>query len=426
MTKRRRTGQSVRKRHAALLLLIPGFLLFVYLFFCWLPWRHLAPGSAFDLAQAYFIRNSRESNSWQWVQFAFPVYVRAPYVAEEVTAREAQRYFNTSVSPASIQFTPPADGQPAISPELPETVKNEASPEQLAFYETFYQLDFESMEAYIAKHPVVLKNGYSGIKINMAGLYKNGTDIRTTAGDQVLAIDAENGILLIRISGEDYRGVLAIAKEPSRLHLFTSPGIRSEAEAAYDQGYGQTAGEIASAHDGLLAISGSGFIDEAGFGTGGALVGFCRSGGRDSGSHRSWGSKRLELREDNWLYVTEAASECGADVRDAMEFEPAMIVDGKRLESYVYTGNNPRACVGQTDQGEILMLAIEGRLADSAGCSVGECTGILQLYRAITAMNMDGGTSAMLWYEGEPVIRCSNPRTPEGRELPNAWVYGKQ
>ena len=106
-----------------------------------------------------------------------------------------------------------------------------------------------------------------------------------------------------------------------------------------------------------------------------------------------------------------------------MEFEPALIVDGRRLEDYVFTGENPRACLGQTDRGEILMLAIEGRLPDSAGCSAGECTSILQRYRAVTAMNMDGGTSAMLWYNGRPVLRCSNPLMPEGRQLPNAWVY---
>ena len=31
------------------------------------------------------------------------------------------------------------------------------------------------------------------------------------------------------------------------------------------------------------------------------------------------GSKRLELRKDHWLYVTEANSDCRDDVTDAME-----------------------------------------------------------------------------------------------------------
>ena len=39
------------------------------------------------------------------------------------------------------------------------------------------------------------------------------------------------------------------------------------------------------------------------------------------------------------------------------------------------------------------------------------------------AMNLDGGTSAIMWYDGEYVIQCSNEALPEGRTLPNAFVY---
>ena len=41
----------------------------------------------------------------------------------------------------------------------------------------------------------------------------------------------------------------------------------------------------------------------------------------------------------------------------------------------------------------------------------------------ITALNCDGGTTAMLWFRGSPVMRCSNSAIPDGRHLPNAWVY---
>ncbi len=421
---KRRQAEIARKKkqRIAWLLSILGALLLAYLLLCWTPWRQLTPTGPLDNFQEFFIRNSRESHSFQWVQYFFPSYIRQPYIKEEELARAQQAEFNTNIDPASIVLTPPADGEPIISYEIviPEEVKETITPEQLAFYETFYQLDVNTAELYFKRHPEALANGYEGIRINEAGLDQAGTEILTTSGEQVLAIDAVNGILLVRVSGPRYRGVLAIAKDPTRLHLYTSEGIATSEEA---QGYGQTAGTIASLHNGVLAITGSGFIDEYGVGTGGALVGFCRSEGRDYGTHRYWGSKRLELRKDHWLYVTEANSDCRDDVTDAMEFEPALIVDGQRLENYVYTGENPRACVGQTDRGEILMLAIEGRLSDSAGCSVGVCTTILQRYRCINAMNMDGGTSAMLWYDGAPVIRCSNTNTPLGRYLPNAWVY---
>ena len=43
--------------------------------------------------------------------------------------------------------------------------------------------------------------------------------------------------------------------------------------------------------------------------------------------------------------------------------------------------------------------------------------------------NADGNTnkaaSAILYYDGDYVTRCSNTSLPYGRTLPNAWVYGR-
>ena len=44
-------------------------------------------------------------------------------------------------------------------------------------------------------------------------------------------------------------------------------------------------------------------------------------------------------------------------------------------------------------------------------------------YDAYQAMNMDGGTSSVMWYDGEYITKCSNP-VIQSRYLPNAWVYG--
>ena len=43
------------------------------------------------------------------------------------------------------------------------------------------------------------------------------------------------------------------------------------------------------------------------------------------------------------------------------------------------------------------------------------------------AINLDGGSSAMLWFDGEYVTQSSSSplRYTGGRPLPNAWVYKK-
>ena len=284
------------------------------------------------------------------------------------------------------------------------------------FYKLFWELDRESMEAYLGAHPEALENGWAELYINEAGLSDEGTDIRTTMGEQVLAVDVPNRVLLLRVSGSGYRGVLAVAKDPSRLSVENS---------AYLGERGQTAGEIARAHNGVLAMTASAFIDEGGVGNGGALNGYAMSNGVGQGDHLGWSYKRMELREDNCFYIVDASAPVDPAATDAVEFTPALIVDGERLNTWGWDSLNPRAVMGQSDRGEILMLVIEGRLIDSLGVSVEECSTILERHGCMQAMNLDGGTSAILWYDGEPVTRCSNQALPEGRNLPNAFVYAR-
>ena len=297
--------------------------------------------------------------------------------------------------------------------EGPESV--EVSGEE-DFYKLFWELDRESMEAYLGEHPEALENGWAELYINEAGLSDEGTDIRTTMGEQVLAVDVPNKILLLRVSGSGYRGVLAVAKDPGRLSVENS---------AYLGERGQTAGEIARAHNGVLAMTASAFIDEGGVGNGGALNGYAMSNGVGQGDHLGWSYKRMELREDNCFYIVDASAPVDPAATDAVEFTPALIVDGERLNTWGWDSLNPRAVMGQSDRGEILMLVIEGRLIDSLGVSVEECSTILERHGCMQAMNLDGGTSAILWYDGEPVTRCSNQALPEGRNLPNAFVYAR-
>ena len=76
----------------------------------------------------------------------------------------------------------------------------------------------------------------------------------------------------------------------------------------------------------------------------------------------------------------------------------------------------------------MLLLVIEGRMPESGilGTSVNECSAILAQHGAVQAMNVDGGTSAILWYDGQCVTRCSNLALPGGRALPNAFVYHRR
>ena len=106
-----------------------------------------------------------------------------------------------------------------------------------------------------------------------------------------------------------------------------------------------------------------------------------------------------------------------------------LIVDGKKIMDDYWTGEQPRACIGQSENYEILMLVIEGRypLEGILGTSVNNCSEILLQHKCMQAINLDGGSSAMLWFDGEYVTQSSSSplRYTGGRPLPNAWVYKK-
>lgn len=301
----------------------------------------------------------------------------------------------------------------------PEELEKQA---QENFYSVFWELDRTSMEAYLAEHPDTLANGWDQIYINEAGFDDEGTSIQSIFGEQVLAIDAKDGVLLLRISGKGYRGVLAVGKDPSLLSIEMASTLGTA---------GQLSGTIAEAHNGVLAMNANGFLDPNGAGNGGLLAGYTMSNGTAYGDHFSaYAYKRIELHEDNLFYIKDALSSVSEDCTDAAEFTPALIVDGKKIMDDYWTGEQPRACIGQSENYEILMLVIEGRypLEGILGTSVNNCSEILLQHKCMQAINLDGGSSAMLWFDGEYVTQSSSSplRYTGGRPLPNAWVYKKR
>ncbi|MBO4684386.1 MAG: phosphodiester glycosidase family protein, partial [Desulfovibrio sp.] len=345
-------------------------------------------------------------------------------VVKEITERE-DRGRAAQVGENTLEtFERPADdtGWMVADPEEETDWSMEPDPEveempadQKAFYTLFYELDVDSAEAYFAAHPAALANGYEHVMINESSLKADGTSIRTKLGEKVLAIDTKNKILIVEVDCDGSRGVLAIGKLASRLHLYPAANVPI---------IGETAGSIAKRNGGVLAMTGSSFDDPDGKGNGGLVCGYAMCDGKEyKGEPFKWGYKRLELREDNWFYINDTFKSVGKGTTDAMEFSPALVINGKKQDPSYWTSQNPRACIGQSERGEILMLCVEGRRLSSPGCSVEVCTDVLMAHDAITALNCDGGTTAIMWYMGEPIMQCSNAALPEGRHLPNAWVY---
>lgn len=172
-------------------------------------------------------------------------------------------------------------------------------------------------------------------------------------------------------------------------------------------------------------MTGSGFIDPGGTGNGGTLAGYAMCNGRAYGDHMGYGYKRLELHADNRIYIRDSTSPVSSDTTDAVEFSPAMIIDGETVVNARSGFLRPAAAR--------LSRAVEVRRDHRPACrgpahDVGrhqraDCAAIMAKHDCMQAMNLDGGTSAMIWYKGKYIMRSSNPALTAGRTLPNAFVY---
>ena len=333
------------------------------------------------------------------------------------TGASAQPEPEPETAQPEVQPQPAPEPEPTADTEAPQPVEDDP---EASFQMAFPMLNYATFQRYLAEHPETLADGWEHIRINEAGFDDDGTSIETKQGDQVLAIDAEYGILLVRVTGEGYRGVLAVCRYPEllRLEMAADPGAE-----------GELAGNIASDHGGILAMTANGFLDPNGEGDGSQLAGWCMSNGEGYGTHFAGKAyQRIELSENGLdCRIVPASDPVGEGTYSAAEFMPALIRDGKKLENQDWTGEQPRACFGAGDQG-IYMLVIEGRYPDEGirGTSVNTCADILLAYGCRNAINMDGGSSAILWYDGEYVTQSSSVtlRYTGGRPLPNAWVYG--
>ena len=369
-----------------------------------------------------YIETAMDTLSHKWLATS----IIPPDIIEDVMDQRRQALEQQIGMSSSWSKEEPEEAVPDAdtSPDQIETdveVIPEVDPEEEAeenFYTLFYEIDKPSLEAYLSEHPEALENGWDNLYINEAGLDDSGTSIQTIHGEQVLAIDAKNQVLLVRVSGSGYLGVLAIAKDPSQLSVYPSSQLGVT---------GEHIGTIAENHNGILSITGSGFIDPNGNGNGGILAGYAMCDGTAYGSaHMGWGYKRIELHEDNLFYIKDASDPVDEETTDAVEFQPALIIDGTIVvdSNCGWTGLQPRTCIGQSDKYEILMLVIEGRMPlRSTGTHVIECAEILKRHGCMQAMNLDGGTSAMMWFDGEYITKCSNQSLPYGRPLPTAFVY---
>lgn len=298
---------------------------------------------------------------------------------------------------------------------------NTADTPEEQFYQTFSELDRDSFEQFLQDNPEYIANGYEHINIDLIGdaADKNyNTGIKTKQGDTVLAVNAEHGILIAEIVGEDslgmeYAGKVALCKKPENIIVGTCEGLFE---------YGSYVSEMASNYNAVLGINASGFADYEGNGTGGLPYGFLKSEGEtlQSAVGDTW--KIIGFDEEDHLQI--GAFTDTSNLRDAVEFHPALIINGENLVAGSgLNDQQPRTAIGQAEDGTVILLVIDGRQFHSFGISIERCAEIMERYGAYQASMLDGGSSSVMVYNGREITSPTTlSQNPEGRYLPDAFL----
>lgn len=269
-----------------------------------------------------------------------------------------------------------------------------------------------------SRHPQYLKFFYSEEKVRQI-MRESGVQLQEEDGGQTTVPEFEakedDRIEMIDIDTGRFKGKLLKIYNPKRVKMVTTKDLFKAGEKTSD--IGKRVGAVA-------AINGGGFDDPNGKGNGGFPQGITIHEGKVlTGKTITYPMDIIGINKNGLLvigkYTTAQLVEFG--VREAVTFGPQIIKSGKRM----VRGNGgwgiaPRTAIGQTKDGVIIMLVIDGRQISSVGATLRDVQEIMLDYGAVNAANLDGGSSTTMYHQGKVV---NSPCSPFGeRYVPTAFV----
>ena len=348
-----------------------------------------------------YIETAMGTMTHQWLATAFiPGFVIDGVMDTRTDIEDEQKNIETNWT---IQL-PPAE----------HIEKKDWSDLKAKFFSLYPEIDQTSFNTYFDAHTDEWLPGDGYLVIDQADPDAKSTGIFSVYGDEVLAIDTLNGITIMKVTGDDYVGRLAIIKDPSQVGLGLSWNFGES---------GTVISQIAGANNAVLAINASGFYDPDGQGNGGTPHGLVIKDGQQLWD---WvdeaGDKVIGFDYNNQLNIRNFSS--SSSFRDAVQFGPVLVLNGQAaLSGSSGWGMQPRSAIGQTEDGQVLMLVVDGRQPGySVGCTVGDLAEVMLRYGAQQACNLDGGSSSIMYYNGRKISLPSGGDKINGRLLPNAFI----
>lgn len=217
----------------------------------------------------------------------------------------------------------------------------------------------------------------------------------------------EKGIYLKEVSGSTWKGYVMLISDSLRVKL-------RDSAKQYDEG--QTVKRMVTDAKARAGINGGGFLDGVNYDSnGGSPAGLVIENGvlvnpleQDSDTVYSM----IGINSKGVLVLRHCTAKWALenDIVSAVSFSPYIVING---EGTIKNGTGgwgiaPRTAIGQRKTGEILFLVIDGRqIGWSIGCDLDVLQEIMLQEKAENAAMLDGGSSTVLFYDGDYVNKPS-------------------
>jgi Exopolysaccharide biosynthesis protein related to N-acetylglucosamine-1-phosphodiester alpha-N-acetylglucosaminidase len=220
----------------------------------------------------------------------------------------------------------------------------------------------------------------------------------------------------IDIKGRKFKGKVMIIKDPKRVKIAVTKELGVT---------GQRVSDLVKNAGAIAGINAGGFYDPNGKGNGAYPDGITIHNGETI--HNNVGNSKVTIAgiDKNGKLVIGNFTETQIKEKNIMEavtFEPVLILDGKpQIYGDGGKGIAPRTGIGQTADGSIIFVVIDGRQPTwSTGATISELMNVFIDYHAVNAINLDGGSSTELVYNGKVMNRLWNIFGE--RYIPTAFV----
>lgn len=232
----------------------------------------------------------------------------------------------------------------------------------------------------------------------------------TAMGEQINILEFDNvhtdAIEIYNVNGTDFRGKLLVIDDPTSIKT----GFSEQMPRA-----GETVSVIAGRSKALAAINAGGFVDSGWTGTGGNPMGFIIHNGEfvfNPFNNEDAKFETVAFTDKGMLIVGRHSIRQlkSYGVKEGVSFGPPLIVNGKPTikKGDGGWGIAPRTAIGQRENGQVLMLVIDGRSLQSLGATLRDVQDILLEYGAVNAANLDGGSSTTMYFNGKVINKPSD------------------